>query len=113
MPCALKEIYGINDFFRKNIQSLENETEEYLKKLKELYKNAKIVSILPLWTLWNETNENFKIDERSCLKHVYEKYSDYIIDGYKLVSHDKKYFADEVHPNDEGFAFYGESLAKE
>ena len=112
-PKIVVTAYGINDFMRKNLQLLEGETDEYLKKLKELYKNAKIVSILPLWTLWNDANVNFKIDERACLKNIYEKYCDYIVDGFTLVPHDKKYFTDEVHPNDEGFAFYGENLVKE
>ncbi len=105
--------YGINDFHRKNIELIEKDTTEFLQKLKETYKNSKIVSILPLWTVWNGKDESYKSAERKCIKSVYEKHSDYIIDGYNLVPHDAKYFADEVHPNDEGFAFYGEKLAKE
>jgi hypothetical protein len=53
------------------------------------------------------------VAERNCIKTIYEEYSDYIIDGYNLVPHNKKYFADNAHPNDEGFAFYGDNLTKE
>ena len=66
-----------------------------------------------MWTVWNGNHENYKSAERECIKKVYEKLSDYIIDGFDLVPHDKKYFADEVHPNDDGFAFYGDNLTKE
>ena len=45
-------------------------------------------------------------------KNIYEMYSDYIIDGYNLIPHSEKYFADQVHPNDEGFTFYGENLSQ-
>jgi len=112
-PKIIVTAYGINDFHRKNIELIEKDTTEFLQKLKEVYKNSKIVSILPLWTVWDGNDENYKSAERKCLKYIYEKYSDYIIDGYDMVPHDKKYFADEVHPNDEGFAFYGDNLTKE
>ena len=112
-PKIVVTAYGINDFHRKSIEDIESETAEFLQKLKACYPNARIVSILPLWTVWNGSKENYKLAERNCIKSVYDKYSDYTIDGYYLVPHDAKYFADEVHPNDEGFAFYGENLTKE
>lgn len=111
-PKVIVTAYGINDFFRKSVALLEKETDEFLIKLKETYRNSKIVSILPLWTVWNGTDENFKSAQRECIKKIYEKHSDYIVDGYDLVPHDPKYFADEVHPNDDGFAFYGDNLTK-
>ena len=112
-PKVVVTAYGINDFHRKNIELIEKDTTKFLQKLKETYKNSKIVSILPLWTVWNSNDESYKWRERNCIKSVYEKYSDYIIDGYNLVPHDAKYFADELHPNDDGFEFYGENLTKE
>ena len=112
-PKLIVTAYGINDFMRKNLQLLERDTIDFLKRLREAYKNSKIVSILPLWTVWNGEDENFKKAERECLQRVYENYSDYIIDGHCLVPHDKKYFIDEAHPNDDGFAFYGDNLTKE
>lgn len=112
-PKIVVTAYGINDFHRKSIELIEKETTEFIEKLKEVYKNSKIVSILPLWTVRDGNDENYKSAERKCLKYIYEKYSDYIVDGFRLVPHNAKYFADDVHPNDDGFAFYGENLAKE
>lgn len=112
-PEVIVTAYGINDFMKKDLLLLERETTEFLKRLREVYTGSKIVSILPIWTHWDSEDENFKRNERDCLERVYEKYSDYIIDGHKLVPHDAKYFDDGVHPNDEGFEFYGNNLALE
>lgn len=36
-----------------------------------------------------------------------------VIDGFELVPHEPKWFADEIlHPNDEGFRLYAENLEK-
>lgn len=112
-PKIVITAYGVNDYIRKDINQIESQTTIYFKKLKEVYKKSKIVSILPLWTLNNEREENWKSEERNCLKNVYQKYSDLIIDGFDLVPHDKKYFADSCHPNEEGFKCYGENLSKQ
>ncbi|MBR2861726.1 MAG: SGNH/GDSL hydrolase family protein [Clostridia bacterium] len=112
-PKLVITAYGINDFRTKNLQMIESETTEYIKKVKDCYKNAKVASILPLWAVWNARDENLYADKKLCIKSVYEKYSDFIIDGYDLIPHDSKYFADDVHPNDDGFAFYGENLSVE
>lgn len=111
-PKIVVTAYGINDFYRKNVELIKRETTDFLKKLKEVYKAAIIVSIIPLWTLWDGADKNFMAAKRACLKNIYEMYSDYIIDGYNLIPHSEKYFADQVHPNDEGFAFYGENLSQ-
>ena len=112
-PKIVVTAYGINDFNKKNLQMLESDTVEFIEKVKSLYQNSRIVSILPLWTAGDGKDENFKKDERDCLKRVYEEYSDYIIDGRTLIPHDEKYLHDGVHPNDEGFKHYGNNLAKE
>lgn len=112
-PKIVVTAYGINDFMKKNLQMLESDTAEFIKKVKALYPNSRIVSILPLWTAWDGEDENFKKDESACLKKVYEEYSDYIIDGRSLIPHDEKYLYDKVHPNDEGFKYYGNNLTKE
>ncbi len=112
-PKIIVTAYGINDINRKNIQAIEKDTSKFLALLKKVYKNSKIVSILPLWTMQNSSEQALHLQKRNCLKSVYEKYSNYILDGYDIIPHEAKYFDDEVHPNDEGFAYYGEFLTKE
>jgi len=111
-PKIIVTAYGINDYFRKDIVALKNDTERFLSELRKAYHNSKIVSILPLWTVCDSREESFKLSERNTLKGVYEEHSDLTLDGHTLVPHEEKYFADEVHPNDEGFAHYGENLSK-
>ena len=110
-PKIVVTAYGINDFMRKTLQVLEKDTAEFIQKIKSVYPNSKIVSVLPLWTVW-DADENFKKDERNCLKNIYEKYSDYVIDGHDMIPFDEKYLSDEVHPNDEGMKLYGDNLAE-
>ena len=111
-PKIVVTAYGINDYGRKDANTLEKSAKEFIIKTRKIYPDAKIVSILPLWTAWDE-DKNFKKSERERLKKVYDTFSDVTVDGYKLIPHDKKYLQDGiVHPNDEGFEFYGEHLAK-
>jgi lysophospholipase L1-like esterase len=111
-PKVIVTAYGINDYMRKDLLTLKKDAEAFLRKLKETYSESKIVSILPLWTVWDAEQENFKMDKRKALEEVYKQYSDVLVDGHTLIPHDKKYLADDVHPNDEGFAFYAEKLSK-
>ena len=111
-PKIIVTAYGINDFMRKDIKALKTDTTLFLSELRKAYPNSKIVSILPLWTVWDSEKENFKVNERNTLKAVYEEYSDFTVDGHTLIPHDKKYLADEVHPNDDGFTHYGDNLSK-
>lgn len=112
-PKIIVTAYGINDYGRKNLELLETQTTAFLKKMRNTYPNAKILSILPIWTAWDGENENFRKTERACLRMVYEAYSDYVVDGHELMPHDKKYLQDGlVHPNDDGFIFYGDRLTE-
>ena len=100
-----------NDYGRKNVKELTDSACNFILKARNTFKAAKIVSVLPLWTAWDK-DENFKKEERAALKKVYNSYSDHVVDGHELIPHDEKYLFDGlVHPNDEGFSFYGEKLS--
>ena len=111
-PKIIITAYGINDYFRKTDSQLEIYAIEFLEKLRETYKTSKIVSILPLWSMCDEEDTVF-VGKREILKKVYEQYSDYIVDGQKMIEHNREVLADAVHPNEEGFKQYGENLLKE
>ena len=113
-PKLVVTAYGINDYGRKTNEQLESQTAAFLQKVREVYPKAKILSILPLWTAWDEDRNDFQAEKRAILRAVYEQYSDVILDGYDMIPNDVKYLADElVHPNDEGFAYYGSRLTEE
>ena len=113
-PKIVITAYGTNDYGRKSLDLLQSQTEDFLKKVRQVYGSARILSILPLWTVWDGEGTGFRPAERACLQEVYKENSDCIVDGHNMIPHDKKYFADGmVHPNDEGFEFYGSRLAAE
>ena len=114
-PKMVITAYGINDYGRKDLKTIKIDTIAFLEKVRQIYGNSKIVSILPTWTrtVWDSQDENLGIEKRQILKSVYEKYSDFVVDGHDLIPHDEKYFGDQVHPNDDGFECYGNNLTKE
>ncbi len=112
-PEIIVTAYGINDVFRKTTDMLYDDTSKFLKKVRKLYPNSKIVSILPLWTKWDGEDKNFKKEEKAQLKKAYDEFSDVVINGHELVPNETKYFQDEaVHPNDEGFEYYANFLCE-
>ena len=110
-PKVVVTAYGINDYGRKSLEQLEKQTREYLEKVRALYPKAVLVSTLPLWTVWNGENENYRMAERACLRRLYEERSDMVVDGHEMMPHHSKYLSDQVHPNDDGYACYGENLS--
>lgn len=112
-PKVVITAYGVNDYGRKTHLQMEEDTDAFIKKVKECYPNAKVCSILPIWTAFNTDPGNWFEDKRAILKSVYEKNGVHIIDGMKMVPHDTKYMADGVvHPNEAGFVYYGGRVAK-
>lgn len=112
-PKIIVTAYGINDFYRKDIPAIENDTTKFLQKLRKVYGDAKIVSILPLWTKGTKKDPDYKKAERDCLISLYTQYSDYMLDGRSLMPYNEAFYVDAVHPKDAGFLVYGENLAKE
>jgi lysophospholipase L1-like esterase len=105
--------YGINDICRKkDKRELCRDAENFLKKVRECYPNAKIVSILPIWTKWEANKIDCMVDDREILHSVYRELSDYIVDGRELIPLDMSLFDDGIHPTEEGFEHYTKNLAR-
>ena len=99
--------------YRKTNEQLSQEADAFIKKVRSCYPNSKLFSILPLWTLWNAQSVDWGEDKRAILKAVYEKNDVHIIDGFKMMPHNIKYIEDGIlHPNAEGFRYYGNRVAK-
>lgn len=114
-PDLITVAFGTNDWARSyNASTLENNMRAFLNKLKELYPDAKIVGITPLWRKDAGTNKAMSFDEaRNLIKSIYEEYGIPCIDGEAMMGHDDKFFADDVHPNDEGHKEYAKNLIEE
>ena len=105
--------YGTNDVnhFKTKDEMIE-QLRTYLGLVKETYKNSKIYAISPIWVSGG--------DEEKRMGNLWECY-DLIaeeiekcgiehIRGLDLVPHEGRYFADELHPNKDGFEEYAGNL---
>ncbi|MBP3314509.1 MAG: SGNH/GDSL hydrolase family protein [Clostridia bacterium] len=114
-PELITVAFGTNDWARSySAATIENNMRAFLDKLKELYPDAKIVGITPLWRKDADNKKAITFDEaRALIKSIYEEYGIPCVDGEAMMGHDDKFFADDVHPNDEGHEEYAKNLIEE
>ncbi len=107
---------GTNDMaFVGDIEKTKVHIREYFERYLELYKGIKTYVVTPAWLSdAKENKEKFtlllKISDE--VKKEAKKYSFTLIDGQKLIPHHKRYFSDDAHPNNLGFAHYTLNLTK-
>lgn len=116
-PDIITVAYGTNDWSFAAKESFEKNCSEFYEALSKNYPKSKIFAITPIWRADGEGVRpcgSFD-DVRSCIIKSAEMMPNIIaVRGNDLVPHDEKYFSDfSVHPNDEGFVFYGRAIAKE
>lgn len=116
VPDIVTSAYGINDVGRKTLVQQENELYAYCEKLKREFPNSKKYIISPIWgqTLFGVTPYSHK---REGVYKIYENAKNIadieVIDGLKLVPHNKEYYLpDGNHPNDMGYSYYASRLGK-
>jgi len=106
--------FGTNDFGHyKTLADLRLHASQYLDLVTGAYEGKKIYGITPIWRYdpWEKTMGSF--DECiAVLREEYEKRGIFVIDGLKLVPHDKAFFADALHPNALGFSLYAQNLIR-
>ena len=106
--------YGTNDFMRlSDINELEKNATQYIQKVKELYKSAKIFVISPIWRQNQVSNMGTFSDCTSKIKSVAKKLNVNVIDGDKIIPPLPEIMSDEVHPNGLGFSLYTLNLLKQ
>ena len=103
--------YGSNDWSRKTREDFEAETEEYYKRLREIYPDIPVLSLTPVWR-----SDSYKVTKAGSFEYVrsfitatalaYEGI--YVLNGDKLVPHMSEFFRDvRLHPSTLGFESYG------
>ena len=106
--------YGTNDWSKKNIDAFRADAEAFFGRFRVLYPHLKAYMILPIWRADTLTKENTAGDFMECRKLLGELAAARgftVLDDYEMVPHDTKLFFDRrLHPNDEGFALYGQRL---
>lgn len=112
-PDTVIVAYGTNDVNHfKTKDEMVEQLRLYLEKVKETYKKSEIYAISPIWVSGGSEEKRM-----GNLWECYELIADEIekcgvehIRGLDLVPHDRRFFADDLHPNADGFGEYSGKL---
>lgn len=108
--------YGTNDWNLSTKEEFTYNCKEFFRNLNMNYPHSKIFAITPIWR--EESGKIRRVGEFKCVGEIIQKQAEafeniYTVKGFEFVPQDKNLFADfRLHPNDEGFGFYFENLAK-
>lgn len=118
LPCTpdiITVAYGTNDWHGRERSRFVSDTKAFLDRLAEVYGGVKTFIILPIWRADCDriTNAGNFFECRQVIASLAEEHGFRVIDDIDLVAHDPRLFSDlYLHPNDLGFALYGDGLAK-
>jgi len=115
-PDLITVAYGTNDWvMRENHRQFEAEAAAYLEKLTQAFPEAPIVAITPICRLDVTGRQPAgTLDEiRRTIERLGDRHPTVrCVDGLSLVPHLPEFYADGLHPNDEGFLHMALHLAK-
>lgn len=114
-PNTVIVAYGTNDVNHfKTKEEMIEQLRPYLKSVKETYRQSKVYAISPIWV--SGGSEEMRMGN---LWECYELIAKEIealginhIRGLDLVPHERGYFADDLHPNKDGFGEYAGNLVR-
>ena len=109
--------YGTNDWSISEQEDFKKRCFAFYDSLAAKYPDTLIFAITPIWRADFKGERNFGLFE-DVEKYIQEMCLNYnnikVISGWDFVPHDENLFADfRLHPNDDGFSFYYDSLRKE
>lgn len=103
--------YGSNDWTNKDRDTFEADTEQYYKRLREIYPDIPVLTLTPVWRADSvEPNKAGSLEYvRSFITATALEYEGiYVLNGDRLVAHMPQLFRDErVHPTSLGFESFG------
>jgi len=108
-PDVIFIAYGTNDFMcLKSLDELKNKVKAYIKALKSIYTDTKLIAITPIWRKDKGELRAMGVfkDCCDCIKKAMLELDVKIIYGDKLVPPLNEFMADSIHPNDLGFFAY-------
>ena len=114
-PDVVIVAYGTNDVnhFKTQGEMIE-QLRSYLGKVTETYASSKIYAISPIWV--SGGNEEKRMgnlwESYALIAAEIEKCGVEHIRGLDLVPHERRYFADDLHPNKDGFLEYAGRLVE-
>ena len=114
-PDVITVAYGTNDFGRfATYEEFRGHARAHLTLIQNAYKDSRIFVLTPIY---REHREGKKMGtfEGACaiVREEAERLGLTVIDGLSLVPPLPYFFADHVHPNEQGFGAYAENLIRE
>ncbi len=106
---------GTNDWKTwESLEELESHATEFLRRVCEGYKGAKIFAISPIWRSAEFGTRPMGSFDECCdtVKKCIAKFPIRLIDGYTLTPHMGEFYTDGLHPSGLGFGIYAENLIK-
>ena len=107
--------YGTNDVNHfKTKGEMVDQLRSYLGKVKETYASSKIYAISPIWVSGGSEEKRMGNlwESYALIADEIEKCGVEHIRGLDLVPHERRYFADDLHPNKDGFLEYAGRLVE-
>lgn len=117
-PDYITVAYGTNDWSRNDRETFDRDCEAFYTNLSANYSESTIFALSPIWR-GDKDSDRSKVGPFTHLaeriKEVADKLPNVVfVDTKGFVPEDSSYFSDlYLHPNDAGFAPYGENLLKE
>lgn len=116
-PDFITVAYGTNDFSRSTREVMERDAGEFYRRLREAFPDAKIFAMMPIWRA--DTTSKVRVlgtfeDAKEIVRAAASAQPNtVVIDCDGFVPHHPDFFSDlRLHPNDIGFKFYAEALAR-
>ncbi len=114
-PDAITVAYGTNDWAGKEKDAFCRDIDEFFARLRELYPGIPVLVITPVFRAGHYVTTkvgSFGFAREYIAESAKKHEGFYVLDGDKLVPHLYDYFRDvRLHPNDAGFAVFGQGVA--
>jgi lysophospholipase L1-like esterase len=108
--------FGTNDARRfHSLDAIHLRCEDYINKVLKLFPEAQLYVITPIWCGDFDTIQlpyGHVREVNATIADAAHQFGITVIDGLQMIPHDMTYFADDMHPNTEGFCVYAENLIK-
>lgn len=114
-PDVVIVAYGTNDVNHfKTKDEMVEQLRLYLGKVKETYTSGKIYAISPIWVSGGSEEKRMGNlwECYALIADEIEKCGVELIQGLDLVPHERRCFADDLHPNADGFGEYAGNLVR-
>lgn len=114
-PDVITVAYGTNDWSGDPLEKFKENCPAFLRRLHELYPNARIFAISPIWRGDGENKTAFGMPAEKVHDLMVELCGEIpnvtVLRGWNLVPHRAAFYSDFfLHPNDLGFALYAQNL---